>query len=158
MLLFLAQNHSAMTHLPIAAAILAAIAAFVALFVFRREIVWAWAALSITAFLTVLPTVVTGIAAAKGRLNEEGKPYIQNGFIVDHIPANTRIWFHQMLGISGFVVAVILAILALARLRGRDPNKYVIALLAVLLALLWGLGGHLGGKELWGADTFPGFH
>jgi hypothetical protein len=156
--LFLAQNHSAMTHLPIATAILGAVAAIAALYVHKNEITWTWAVLSIAAFVTALPAAVTGIAAAKGRFNDEGKPYIQSGLIVAHIPANTRIFRHQILGASGSAVAAILAILGLRRLRGQNPNRYLVVLLAVLLAILWGIGGHLGGRELWGPDTFPGFH
>lgn len=158
MMLFLAQNHSAMTHLPIASSILGAVAAIAVLFVSRKEIVWSWAVLSIVAFLTAIPTLTTGIAAAKGRINEDGKPYIQSGLIVDWVPENTRVARHQVLGVSGFAIAAILAVLGIARLRGRNPNKYVIAILALLLALLWGIGGHLGGEELWGSDTFPGLH
>jgi len=158
MWLFLAQNHSAMTHLPTAAAILGAAAALVLLFVYGKEIAFCWAVLSITAFVTVIPTMVTGIAAAKGRLNDNGKPYIQSGFIVDNLPANARIHIHQILGVSGSVVAALLALLGISRLRGGNPNKYLVFVLALLLAILWGIGGHLGGKELWGADTFPGFH
>ncbi len=158
MWLFLAQNHSAMTHLPTAAAILGAVASFALLFVYRKEIAFCWAVMSLTAFVTVIPTVITGIAAAKGRFNDDEKPYIQGGFIVDNVPANTRIHLHQILGISGSVVAAVLALLGISRLRGGNPNKYLVFLLALLLAVLWGVGGHLGGKELWGADTFPAFH
>jgi uncharacterized membrane protein len=156
--LFLAQNHSAMTHLPIASSILGAIAAVALLFVSRKEIVWSWAVLTIAALVTAFPTLVTGIAAAKGRLNEDGKPYIERGVLVSNIPADTRIRRHQILGITGTAVAALLTILAVARLRGRNPNKYLVAVLAVLLAVLWGIGGHLGGEELWGSDTFPAFH
>ncbi len=158
MWLFLAQNHSAMTHLPTAAAILGAVAALALLFVYRKEIAFCWAVLSLAAFITVIPTMITGIAAAKGRFNDNGKPYIQGRFIVDNVPANARIHLHQILGISGSVVAAVLAFLGVGRLRGGNPNKYLVFLLALLLAILWGAGGHLGGKELWGADTFPGFH
>ncbi len=156
--LFLAQNHSAMTHLPIASAILAAIAALAAFFLRRKEIALFCAVLSIAAFVTVLPAVVTGIAAAKGRFNDDGKPYIQSGVIVGDLPANARIFRHQMLGSIGTGVALILAIFGVSSLRGRNPNRYLVAVLAVLLALLWGIGGHLGGRELWGPGTFPAFH
>ena len=155
MLLFLARNHSALTHLPIAAAILGAAAALALLFVYRKEVAFCWAVLSITAFVTVIPTVVTGIAAARGRLNDEGKPYIQSGFIVDNVPANARIQLHQILGISGSLIAAVLALLGISRLRGGNPNKYLIFLLALLLAILWGIGGHLGGEELLGGRYFP---
>jgi len=158
MMEFLAQNHAAMTHLPVASAILGAVAALAALAVSRKEVTWAWAMLSIIAFLTVLPTLATGIAAAKGRFNEDGKPYIQGAILVTDLPANERIFRHQLLGVSGAVVAAILALLGASRLRGGTPNRYLIALLAVVLAVLWGVGGHLGGEDLWGADTFPGFH
>ncbi len=158
MTLFLAQNHSAMTHLPIASAILAAVAALMVLFVRRREISQCCAVLSILALVTVLPAAITGIAAAKGRFNDEGKPYIQSGVVVSNTPASARIFRHQVLGSAGAAVAAILALLGVSTLRGRNPNRYLIALLAVLLALLWGVGGHLGGQELWGADTFPAFH
>ena len=147
-----------MTHLPIAAAVLAAVAALAALFVSRREVAWLAAVMSMVALLAVLPTLVTGVAAGRGRINDEGKPYIQSGVIVSNIPQNTRIFRHQMLGITGTVVAFILAVLAVATLWGRSPNKYLVAALAVLLALLWGTGSHLGGKDLWGPDTFPAFH
>jgi uncharacterized membrane protein len=153
--LFLAQYHSALTHLPIAAAILGAAAAVVALFVDRREVGLAWASLAIVAFVTVMPALITGIAAAKGRFNDEGKPYIGSGILVSGIEANTRIYRHQMLGISGAGIAAVLTVLGIARLRGRNPNKYVVALLAVLLAVLWGIGGDMGGREMWGPGTFP---
>ncbi len=158
MWLFLARNHSAMTHLPTAASILGAAAALALLFVRRKEIAFCWAVLSITAFVTVIPTMVTGIAAAKGRLNDDGKPYIQSGFIVANVPANARVHLHQILGISGSAVAALLALLGISSLRGGNPNKYLVFVLALLLAILWGIGGHLGGEELWGADTFPAFH
>ncbi len=157
MLRFLAQNHSAMTHLPIAAAVLGALAALAAVFVQKKEIAWVWAVLSITAFVTVLPTLATGIAAAKGRTNDDGKPYIESGLIVSDIGANQRVFRHQLLGLSGTAVAAILAALGIAGLRGRKPNRYLVVVLALLLAVLWGIGGHLGGEELWGPDTFPGF-
>jgi hypothetical protein len=156
--LFLAQNHSAMTHLPIAAAILAAISALAALFVSRREVALFWATLSITAFLTVLPTLVTGILAAEGRFNADGKPYLEGGVLVSRIPANDRVWQHELFGGGGTAIAAILAISGIALLRGRKPNKYFIATLALALAILWGIGGHLGGKELWSPDTFPAFN
>ena len=158
MWLFLAKNHSAMTHLPTAAAILGAAAALWLLFVYKNEIAFCWAVLSITAFVTVIPTVVTGIAAAKGRLNDNGKPYIESGFIVENLPANARVHMHQILGISGGVIAALSALLGISRLRGGSPNKYLVFVLALLLAIIWGIGGHFGGKELWGADTFPAFH
>lgn len=156
--LFLAQNHSAMTHLPIASSILAAVAAVAGLFVARKEVAFLWACLSIAAFVTVAPTVITGIAAAKGRTNDEGQPYIKSGLLVEPTPANTRIFRHQVLGLAGTVLSAVLAAAAIARLRGRHFNKYLIALVTVLLAVLWGIGGHLGGKELWAPDTFPAFH
>ena len=155
--LFLAQNHSAMTHLPIAASIMAAFAALIGLYVNRRELFRIWAILSLTAFITVLPTIITGIAAAKGRFNEEGQPYIQKGLFVDWAPGNSRIFQHQALGIGGTILSGILAVIAVARLRGREPNRFLVALLTVLLAILWGIGGHLGGAELWSPDTFPAF-
>jgi hypothetical protein len=153
--LFLAQNHSAMTHLPIAASILAAVAAVAGLFVKKREVYLVWAILSIVALATVLPTLATGIAAARGRFNEEGKPYIQSGLMVDRTPANDRVFKHQILGIGGTILACFLGVAAIAQLRGRQPNSAFIVLLAVLLAVAWGIGGHLGGSELWGPDTFP---
>jgi formate hydrogenlyase subunit 3/multisubunit Na+/H+ antiporter MnhD subunit len=158
MMLLLARNHSAMTHVPTAAAILGAVAALALLFVYKKEVAFCWAVLSITAFVTVIPTMITGIAAAKGRLNDAGKPYIQSGVIVDNVPANARIHLHQIMGISGGMVAAVLALLGIRSLRGGNSNKYLVFLLALLLAILWGIGGHLGGEELWGADTFPAFH
>ncbi len=156
--LFLAQNHSAMTHLPIASSIMLALAAVGGLFVARKEISLLCAVLSLAALLTVFPTILTGIAAAKGRMNDDQKPYIESGILVRNMPANARIFRHQMLGISGTVLAVILSFLAVARARGRNSNKYLFALLAILLAVAWGVGGHLGGEELWGSNTFPAFH
>ena len=155
--LLLAQNHSAMAHLPIASAIFCAAAALIALFIPRKEVALFWAVLTITALATALPTVATGIAAGKGRINEEGKPYIERGVIVSKIPQDTRVYRHQMLGIAGTILAVFMTVLAVGTLRGRKLNKYVVAVLSVLLALLWGIGGHEGGKDLWGPDTFPGF-
>jgi hypothetical protein len=153
--LFLAQNHAAMTQLPIAASILAAVAAIAGLFIKKREVFLVWAILSIVALVTVLPTIATGIAAARGRFNEDGKPYIQSGLIVERTPANDRVFKHQILGIGGTILACFLGAAAIAHLRGRQPSIIVIVLLAVLLAVAWGIGGHLGGEELWGPDTFP---
>ncbi len=156
--LFLAQNHSAMTHLPIAASIMAAIAALAGLFANKREVLRLWAMLSLAAFVTVLPTLVTGFAAAKGRYNEEGQPYIQSGLLVNRIPANSRIFNHQIYAFSGTILSFLLAAGAAAQLSGRKLNRYLIALLTVVLAMLWAIGGHLGGEELWGPYTFPAFH
>ena len=156
--LFLAQNHSAMTHLPTASAILGALAALAVLFAPRKDIAWSWALLSIVAFVTAVPAIATGIAAAKGRFNDDGKPYLQSGVIVPDTPQNARIHQHQLLAATGTALAVLQAIFAVALLRGRKPNKYFIAFLAVLLAIFWGIGGHVGGRELWGPDTFPAFH
>jgi uncharacterized membrane protein len=155
--LFLAQNHSAMTHLPIAASIMAALTALIALYANKKEFIQLWAILSLIAFIAVPPTIVTGIAAAKGRFNEKGTPYIQKGLLVDRIPANSRIFRHEIMGIGGTILSGVLAAAAVARLRGREMNRLLIALLAVLLAVLWGIGGHLGGEELWSPDTFPAF-
>ncbi len=156
--LFLAQNHSAMTHLPIAASILAAAAAITALFVRRREVTLFWAVLSLVALVSAFPTIITGIAAAKGRTNDEGRPYIEKGVLVDRIPRNTRIFRHQILGISGTVLAAVLSGLAIATMRGRNFNPLLVACIAVIMALLWGIGGHLGGEEMWAPETFPAFH
>ncbi len=153
--LFLAQNHAAMTHLPIAASIMAAAAAIARLFIKRRELFLIWAILSLTALATVPPTLITGIAAAKGRFSEDGTPYLQKGLIIESTPANNRIYKHQMLGIGGTVLACFLGVAAIAGLRGREWNGKLIVILAILLAVIWGIGGHLGGEELWGPDTFP---
>ena len=154
--LFLAQNHAAMTHLPIAASILAALAALLGLYFLRKEALLVWAVLSLAAFITAFPAIVTGIAAAKGRFNDDGKPYLRKSeWIVERTPANGRLFNHQIMGIGGTAISGILALAALVRLRGRELNRFLIALLAVLLAVLWGIGGHLGGKELWSPDTFP---
>ena len=153
--LFLAQNHSAMTHLPIACSILLAVCAAAAVFTTKREVAMAWAWLSILAFISALPTVTTGMFAARGRFNTEGKPYIESGFFVTNVPASARVWRHQLLGVTGFAVSLILSGLGVAKLRGRNANKYLVLALAVTLALLWGIGGHLGGMEMWGPETFP---
>jgi hypothetical protein len=155
--LFIAQNHSAMTHLPVAAAIMVAACALAAIFTSRREVTLAWAVLSITAFVTVLPTIVTGVAAGQGRFNADGKAYIQSGLLVPRTPSNERIWRHQVLGASGTAIAALLAVLGIALLRGRNPNKYMVAVLAIALVLVWAIGSHIGGEELWGGDTFPVF-
>lgn len=154
---FLAQNHSAMTHLPIGAAILLAFSAIAALFTSRKEITSSWAVLSIIAFVSVLPTLATGVASAKGRFNGEGKPFVQDGLLVSNSTANTRLWRHQILGTAGAALSAMLAFLGVAMLRGRSPNQYLIVLLALILVILWVAGGHLGGEELWGPDTFPAF-
>jgi hypothetical protein len=156
--LFLAQNHSALTHLPVAASILAAVCAIARLFTAKKDVAIAWALLSVIAFATAAPLLVTGIAAAKGRFNSDGKAYIQKGILVSDTPANARIYLHQSLGIAGFVLSAILVSLSIASLRGRIPNKYIVVLLAVSIAVCWGIGGHVGGKEIWGPDTFPGYN
>jgi uncharacterized membrane protein len=155
---FLAQNHSALTHLPIATAILAAISAIACLFTVKKEAVSAWVLFSVIAFLTAIPLLITGTAAAKGRFNSEGKPYIQSGILVANVPANTRVFVHQSLGIAGFALSAALALCAIAKVRGRNPSIYLVILLALAVAICWGIGGHLGGKELWSPDTFPGFN
>jgi|WetSurMetagenome_2_1015567.scaffolds.fasta_scaffold12177_1 uncharacterized membrane protein len=157
MMSLLAQYHSAFTHLPIAAAILAAVCAITCLFTAKREVATSWALLSIIAFATATPLLVTGMAAAKGRFNSEGKPYIEQGILVSNTPADARLFLHQSLGIAGFLLSSALALLGIARLRGRVPNRLMIVLLALAIALCWGIGGHLGGEELWGPDTFPGY-
>ena len=155
--MFFAQNHSAMTHLPLAAGVMVAACAIAALFTSRREFAQAWAVMAIVAFVMALPAVVTGVEAAEGRFNGDGKPYIQHGYIVSRTPASERVWRHQMLGGGGSAVAGILAVLGVSVLRGKSPNKYLVALLALVLATLWAIGAHIGGAELWGPDTFPAF-
>ena len=155
--LLLARNHSALTHLPIASAILLAVSAAIAIFTARKEIAFAWASLSIIAFITALPTATTGVMAARGRFNTDGKPYLESGLLVSGNPANERVRRHEMLGVTGLPVSFTLAILGARKLKGRSPNRYLVLFLAVALAVLWGLGGHLGGMEMWGPDTFPAF-
>jgi len=149
--LFLAQNHAPMTHLPIACSILAAAAAIAGLFFTRKEVSLAWALLSIIAFVTVLPTIFTGIQAARGRM------YITEGIQVNDDPENADIKLHQQLGTAGAVVSLVFMSFGIRRLRGKSPNRYVIVVLAVAMAILWGIGGHMGGKALWGPDTFPAY-
>ena len=155
--MFFAQNHSAMTHLPLAAAVMVAACAIAALFTSRREIARAWAVLAIVAFVSALPAVATGVEAAEGRFSGDGKPYIQHGYIVSKTPASERVWRHQMLGGGGSAIAAVLATLGVSVLRGKSPNKYLVTLLALVLAVLWAIGAHTGGAELWGPDTFPAF-
>ncbi len=157
MQLFIAQNHSAMVHLPVASAVLAAVSAIAALIWTRKELGYLWAVLSIVAFVTVSSTVTTGLVAARGRYNEEGKPYVQSGLFVPRAPANERIWRHQALGIVGGALSGVLALLGVRLLRGKAPNGFVVAVLAVTLALVWAVGAHTGGAELWGPETFPAF-
>jgi len=146
-----------MTHLPVAAAVLAALSALVGLFRPSQRMGRSWALLSIVAIVTVCPTLITGVIAAKGRFNGEGKPYIQSGVLVADLPLNERIWRHEMLGAVGTAASAILAALGISRLRGKAPNSYLVVLLAVVAAITWAVGAHLGGSELWGADTFPAF-
>ena len=149
--LFLAQNHAPMTHLPIATSILAALAAVAALFINKRELQLAWAVLSIVAIVSVVPTLVTGVEAGRGR------NFIEHGIFVSEKPDDAKIALHQRLGISGACIALVFAALGIAYLRGKHPNKYLVAVLAVSLAIVWNLGGHIGGEESWGPDTFPAF-
>lgn len=149
--LILAQNHEAMSHLPIAASVLAAIAAIVLLFVVKKELRFMWAVLAIVAMATAVPAALTGIMAAKGRL------YIDEGFIVNDEPESADIKTHQTLQVSGFVVSIVLAVLGYRSLRGKESNKYFVAAVSVALALLWGIGSHVGGKALWSPETFPAY-
>ena len=149
--LFLAQNHAPMTHLPIAASILAALAAIAAIFIDKREIRWTWGMLTIIAFLTVIPTIATGIAAGIGR------NYIEQGIMVADTPDNQTIRIHQMLGSAGALVALVSAIAGVWYLRGKKVSRPLAAILALTVAILWGIGGHLGGSALWGPDTFPAY-
>jgi uncharacterized membrane protein len=153
--LFLAQNHSAMTHLPIAAAILAVLGAAARLLTSRKEVIFAWAALSIAACVSVVPTLTTGLYAARGRFNEDGKPYLESGLFVGAGVANARVRSHELLGTAGSAVALVSAFLGVISLRGGRTNKYLSLFLGLAMTLLWAIGGHLGGKELWGPDTFP---
>ena len=147
--LFLAQNHAPLTHLPIAAAILAALASIAALFIRKPQLTWAWAMLSIIAFVTVLPTIVSGIQAAKGR------GYIEQGVLVADMEGNEDVVIHQRLGMAGAAVAAFFLILGIRQLRGKAVNRWLAASVAVALAILWGVGGHMGGRASWGPDTFP---
>ena len=149
--LFLAQNHPPMTHLPIAVSMLAALAAVLALFIKRKELVWAWSMLSIVAILSVVPTILTGVQAGKGR------NYIEHGVFVADKPDNATIQWHQRLGISGALVAAGFVVLGIRQLRGKHVNPTLAAAVATSLAIIWGVTGHLGGEESWGPDTFPGF-
>lgn len=149
--LFLAQNHAPMTHLPIAAAILAAVAAVLAMFIHKPQLSWAWAMLSIVAMVTVIPTILTGIHAAKGR------GYIEQGIMVADTPDNADIVLHQRLGISGAIVGLVFLSLGVLHLRGRKVNRWLAAVVAVTLAILWGVGGHMGGRASWRPDTFPAY-
>ena len=108
--------------------------------------------------LAALAISFSAASAGKGRFNDDGKPYIQDSLLVKDIPANARIFRHQVLGLLGMALAAVLAVMGVAVLRGRIPNRYLVVVLTVLLAVLWGIGGHLGGMELWGPDTFPAFH
>ena len=148
---FLAQNHAPMTHLPIAAAILAAVAAVAAFKFDTKELRWSWAVLTIIAFVTVIPTVATGIAAGIGR------KFIEHGIMVADTPDNATIRIHQLLGTSGALLALFNAYLGYRYLRGKKTARSLAAILALTVAILWGIGGHLGGRELWGPDTFPAY-
>jgi uncharacterized membrane protein len=147
--LFFAQNHAPMTHIPIACAILATIAAIANLFYQRKELTWAWAMLVIIAFLAAFPAIITGTFAAVGRF------YLEQPGIVENIPDNDPIAIHQRLGIAGAVIALILAIFGVRRLKGKENNRILILVFSLALAILWGYGGHLGGKTSWAPDTFP---
>lgn len=150
--LFFAQNHAPMTHLPIATSILAAVAAMAAVvFPNKKEITWAWAILAIIALVTCIPAVFTGLFAAVGRF------YIESPGLIPDTPENDPIALHQRLGIIGFVLALILAYLGIRQLRGKASNRYVMLFLSVALAIVWGYGGHLGGKGLWSPETFPAY-
>ena len=151
MWLFLAQNHEPMTHLPIATSILAALAALLILFVEKKELRWSWAVLTIVAFMAVVPTIATGIAAGVGR------KYIEHGLLVTNIAENSTIRYHQLLGLTGAVLALINALLGLRFLRGKHVSKSLAVILALTIAIIWSIGAHLGGKDLWSPDTFPGY-
>ncbi|GEM_PF-4189066 len=150
---FLARLHVPMTHLPIASAILAALASLAAIIFakYREKLSWAWAVLSLVAVISVVPTIITGIEAGRGRT------YIEEGIIVADLEENANIRLHQQLGFAGFGVSLILAGLGIARLRGKNPNPYLVASIAVILVTVWLLGAHEGGAGIWAPDTFPGF-
>jgi len=150
--LFFAQNHAPLTHLPIATSILAAGAAIAGLFSLRKELSWAWSFLTIIAFVTVIPTIMTGIQAGRGRQFIE-----KDHYLVSDAPDNSGIKLHQQLGLTGAIIALVSATLGFLHLRGKKINKYFSAIVALTVALLWGIGGHLGGKELWSPETFPAF-
>ncbi|MAT39032.1 MAG: hypothetical protein CL946_05450 [Ectothiorhodospiraceae bacterium] len=149
--LFLAQNHAPLTHIPIAASILAALAAIASLFYKKQELTWMWAILAIVAFVACIPTIVTGVLAAIGRF------YIEEGFIVPDTPENADIRLHQQLGSIGAIVALIGAVLGVRRLMGKMPNKILVVAVSLTLAVMWGIGGHMGGKALWAPETFPAY-
>lgn len=149
--LFFAQNHAALTHLPIACALLAALAAVLALVRKSEDLPKAWAILSIIAVVTVIPTILSGIQAAKGR------SYIEQGIFVSDAPENADIKLHQQLGMAGALSGFVMAFLGWRHLRGRKANRILVAVLAISTAILWGATGHMGGKALWSPDTFPAF-
>ncbi len=149
--LFLAQQHAAFTHLPIATSVLAALAALIAFVRPRDDLRRAWAILSLIALITVIPTILSGIQAARGR------QYITQGVFVDTDPEHADIRLHQQLGIAGTVVALVLAGFGVRELRGKRSPRLLVAILAVTTALVWGFGSHMGGKALWSPDTFPAF-
>src|SRR5512145_28750 len=118
--LFLAQNHAPMTHFPIVISMLAAMAA-VASFIYKKpQLTWAWAILAVMAFLVAVPSIVTGIYAAIGRM------YLEHPGIVQDIPDNDPIALHQRLGIAGTVLALVLAFLGIRRLRGKENNRILV--------------------------------
>ena len=76
---------------------------------------------------------------------------------IAHTPDNADIKLHQQLGISGTIVGLVFLSLGVMQLRGRQVNRWLAAVVAVTLAILWGVGGHMGGRASWGPDTFPAY-
>lgn len=150
--LFFAQNHAPMTHLPIASAILAVVALVLARLFKRPEAEWMWAVLSITVFITIIPAAATGIHAARGREYIEADHYL-----VRDSPDLGDLRTHQQLGIAGTVLALAAAILGARHLRRKRVPKLISFVVALALATVLGIGGHLGGKELWSPATFPAY-
>jgi uncharacterized membrane protein len=154
---FLAQFHPATTHIPIATSFLAAVAATLAVILKKDALKTSWAVLTLVALVCVLPTIVTGIYAAKGRFNDKGKPFIEHGVLVPNTPENARLVVHQRLGLTGFGLALIASVFAVRHLRRKRVHVAVMIVLAWLLSVTWAVGGHIGGRELWGPDTFPAY-
>jgi uncharacterized membrane protein len=151
--LLFAENHPPMTHFPIATSILAAVA-LIASVIFKskqKELTWAWAILSIIAFITCVPAIVTGMSAAIGRMWTDSIGFVPN------IPENDPIALHQRLGIAGAILALITAYLGYRHLRGKTNNRILVLFFSVALAIIWSYGGHLGGKTAWSAETFPAY-
>ena len=86
-----------------------------------------------------------------------GRMYTDSVGLVADTPDNAPIALHQRLGIAGAIIALVNAFLGFRHVRGKINNQILVLCFSLALAIVWGYGGHLGGKSSWSPETFPAY-